>query len=258
MPGPDEQFKKALAEFLESRNLRVSDIPRAATKTPDLLVEDGGPNGALIEIKQKTQNQKELDAYFLEMDSAGLASRSRPTGPRNRLDGIIGSGVRQLTTKDPTRLLFHVLWMHCEGYDALLHELQLRATIYGTQKLISTAHPNVITCFYFWNSSFYRHRLDLDAIIVSRGDQAQMALNDHSPRFGAIKQSKLASAFGTGVFFPQQYQLTDDIMLCDHANARDAESLTLEYLRGKYGIPHLQTINMGMHEAVALAPRTGT
>ncbi len=255
MAERDTIFKRALQEFLESRKLRVTDIPRAATKTPDLLVEDGAPDATLIEIKQKTHDQTELDAYFRQMDDGGLASRSRPTGHRNRLDGIVGDGVRQLIAKDPSRSLLHVLWIHCEGYDAHLHETQLRATIYGTQKLFSTNHPNIITCYYFWNSSFYRSARDLDAVIVSRADQAQMALNDHSPFFETIKQSRLASEFGSAVFFPQQYQLADDLMICDHAQDRDSEDPTLAYLRQKYGFEHLQTINMGMYEAAAPVPR---
>lgn len=164
--------------------------------------------------------------------------------------------MQQLTSKDPNRSYFHILWFHCEGYDADLHELQLRATVYGTQKLFSTAHSNVITCYYFWNSSFFRHRFQLEAVIVSRGDQAQMMLNDHSPRFDAIKQSKLASALGSAVFFPQQYKLSDDVMRCEHSNRRDSEAFTLDHLRAKYGLPHLQTINMQRHEAAASVPRT--
>jgi hypothetical protein len=248
MSDRDEQFKKGVREFFESLALRVADIPRADEKTPDLLIEEGTGDATLIELKQKSHDQKELDTYLQQTDSAGIASRSRSTGHRNRLDGIVASGVQQLTAKDPSRSYFHILWFHCEGYDADLHELQLRATVYGTQKLISTAHSNVITCYYFWNSSFFRHRLQLDAIMLSRGDEAQMLLNDHSPRFDAIKQSKLFLALGSAVFFPQQYQLSDNTMVCTHTNPRDSESFTLDYLRTKYGLPHLQTINMRRHD----------
>jgi len=254
MPQRDTSLKSALRAFLESRDLRVSEIPRAATKTPDLLVEEGAPDAALIEIKQKTHDPKQLDSYFQQMDKGGLASRTRATGYRNRLDGIVGEGVRQLTAKDPSRSHLHVVWIHCEGYDSNLHEMQLRATIYGTQKLVSTNHPNVITCYYFWNSSFYRHAQDLDGVILSKGDQGQVLLNDHSPWFKVIRQSKLAKTFGTAVFSPQPYGLTDDVMICDHLQSRGSEAPTLGYLRAKYSLSHLQTIDMGLYEAVAPLP----
>jgi hypothetical protein len=257
MPQRDTPLKNALRDFLQSRDLRVSEIPRAATKTPDLFVEEGAPDAVLIEIKQKTHDPKELDSYFQQMDQGGLATRSRATGYRNRLDGIVGEGVRQFTAKDPSRSHLHVMWIHCEGYDSYLHELQLRATIYGTQKLVSTNHPNVITCYYFWNSSFYRHAPDLDGVILSRGDQAQLLLNDHSPRFKAIQQSKFATTFGTAEFSPQQYLLADDVMVCDHVQSRESEVPTLAYLRAKYGLSHLQTIDMGLYEGVAPLPPWG-
>jgi hypothetical protein len=255
MSDRDEQFKKTVRGFLESLALLVANIPRADEKTPDMLIEDGTADATLIELKQKTHDQNALGTYLQQTDSAGIASRSRSTGHRNRLDGIVASGVQQLTAKDPGRSYFHILWFHCEGYDAGLHELQLRATVYGTQKLISMAHSNVITCYYFWNSSFFRHRFQLDAVILSRGEHAQMLLNDHSPRFDAIKQSKLATVLGAAVFYPQQYQLSDDVMVCEHTGLRDSEDFTLDHLRTHYGISHLQTIHMQRHEAVASVSR---
>jgi hypothetical protein len=258
MAHRDDSFKQVVAEFLTSMNLRVSDIPRSAEKTPDLVVGDGEPDASLIEIKQKTHDQSEIDGYIEKMEAAGFAVRTKPTGYRNRIDAIVGAGVEQLITKDPTHSYFHVLWFHNEGFDAYLNEVQLRATIYGTQKLISTSHPNVLTCYYFWNSSFFRYRSDLDAVITSRSEEAQMMLNDHSPRFNVVQRSKLASAFGDGVFFPQQFQIGDDTLICDHAESRDSEQFTLDYLCGKHGLEHLQTINMQMHEAAASLPRTGS
>jgi hypothetical protein len=255
MSDRDENFKRVVTGFLESLALRVVDIPRATVKTPDLLIEDGTPDATLIELKQKTHDQSELDAYLDRTYSSGIASRSRSTGHRNRLDGIVASGVQQLVAKDPSCSYFHALWFHCEGYDAGLHELQLRATAYGIQTLISTEHANMINCYYFWNSSFFRHRTQLDAVILSRGEHAQMLLNEHSPRFEAIKQSKLAAALGAAVFYPQQYGLSDDVMICDHTGLRDSEDASLEYLRAKYGLFHLQAIYMQQHEAVASVAR---
>ena len=251
MIDPDRELKNTVSEFLRSNQLRVAEIPRSASKTPDLIIEEGAPDSTLLELKQKTHDEEELSAYLKQMDDVGFAQRSRPTGHRNRLDGIIRFGVQQLVAKDPQRVHLRVLWIHCEGHDSHLHDMQLRATIYGTQKLFSNEHRNIITCFYFCDSSFYRYRQELDAVVISRGDGAQLALNDHSPRFSAIKSSKFASVFGAGVYFPQQYQITDDTMFCDYAGPRTSERTIIEYLMSKYGFTHLQIINMGMHEATA-------
>ncbi len=118
MADPDQALKDALNSFLSALGLRVSEIPRGTGKTPDLMIEEGTDDAVVVEIKQKSHNQAELDAYFRAMDSAGIASRSRPTGARNRLDGIISSGVGQLKEGGWGRRPFRVLWIHCEGYDA--------------------------------------------------------------------------------------------------------------------------------------------
>ena len=259
MAEPDTAFKKVVTEFLESQNLRVSEIPVASKQTPDLLVEEGSPDATLIEIKQKTHDQGELDAYLQRMDELGLASREpKPTGYRNRLDSLVEDAVGQLTEHDPSRTLLHVLWFHCEGWDANLHEDQLHATIYGTQWLRSRERQKLITCYYFRNSSFYRYASNLDAVIVSKLAEIPkyMALNNHSPRFLATKQSKLAQAFGPAAIFPQQYENEPDVMVCDHEFDRGSEAQTLDYLRAKYGLAHLETIDRGvLHEAVARVPR---
>lgn len=255
MAKRDTAFKKAVTDFLESQNLRVSEIPRTGSKTPDLLVEEGSPDSMLIEIKQKTHDQGELDAYFRKVDESGLASRKpMPTGYRNVLDGIVEAAVGQLTEHDPSRNLLHALWFHCEGYDADLHEQQIHATIYGTQNLWSKERPKLITCYYFRDSSFYKHAASLDTVIVSKNAEIPiyMALNSYSPRFDAIRQSKLARAFGAAAFFPQQYEDGQKTMVCESKNERRSETPTLDYLRAKYGLAHLDTINSGvLHEAVA-------
>jgi hypothetical protein len=38
-----------------------------------LLVEEGSPDATLIEIKQKTDNQGGIDAYYKQMNESGLA-----------------------------------------------------------------------------------------------------------------------------------------------------------------------------------------
>ena len=170
----------------------------------------------------------------------------------------IEDAVDQLTKYDPSRALLHAIWFHCEGYDADLHEDQLHATIYGTQCLYSRERRKPITCYYFRNSSFYRHASNLDAVIVSKRAEIpiHMALNNYSPRFHAIQQSKLAQAFGPAAIYPQQYEKDQDIMVCDHEYDRRSETQTLDYLRAKYGLAHLETITgRKIYEAVGRVSR---
>lgn len=250
MTDPDAEIKAMVTQFLTSCGLEVEEIPREHYKTPDLLINSGQPDATLIELKTKGDDPVSMSELNEELDQDGVVTRSQATNYWNTLDGIISSGVKQMRTKDPTRTMNRLLWVHCSGFDAHLHDIRLKATIYGTQKLFSDAIPNIITCFYFWDSSFFKHRADLDGVIISRGDQAQLNLNDKSNRFGHLINSGLARAFATGVFHPQQFPDDQDMMIHDGNLPRNGEKDALEYLRKKYRLDHLQTIDMGMHSGI--------
>ncbi len=94
----------------------------------------------------------------------------------------------------------------------------------------------------------------MDGIVILRGDQAQLHLNEHSSRFASIAQSAFAKAFGPGVFYPKKYATGPEVMICDFAGLRDASEPMLDFLRNKYGVEHLQTLNMGMHSAMMNRP----
>jgi hypothetical protein len=254
MADPDSIIKNQIAGFLVSRGLTVKEIPRSQHKTPDLLVEEGTTDAVLLEIKVKTDNPDEMQALAEKLAKGGIVGRSKPTDGWNRLDALISYAVRQFEEDDPGHQFHRVVWFCCVGLDSHLYEERLKATIYGSQKLISMEISGVVTAYYFWNSAFFRNRGELDGIVILRGDQAQLHLNEHSSRFASIAQSAFAKAFGPGVFYPKKYATGPEVMICDFAGLRDASEPMLDFLRTKYGVEHLQTINMGMHSAMLNRP----
>jgi hypothetical protein len=254
MSEPDSKIKDGVVAFLREQGLAVTEIPRRGDKTPDLHVERGTPEATLIEIKEKTDDPVEMDNYFGQIEDGRIASRSRPTGKRNRIDGLVTAAVSQFQSEDPQRKTFRVIWFHCEGHDAHLNELQIPATLYGTQKLVSTERSNILTAYYFWNSAFFRHAAAVHGAVLSKGGQACLMLNDHSPRFEAFRMSKLVLAFQAAVFWPQKHEGGADVLICNHGERRDTEEISLNHLRNKYMLKHLQTMNMGMLEAATLVP----
>ena len=256
MAEKDAVIKYAIRKFLESHNLVVVELPTAPTKTPDLLVNECGQAVALIEIKQKSHDPVELESFLKQTAGGNIASRSRAMGYRNLLDGIIGAGVKQLKTKDATRSLLRVLWIHCEGRDADLHDTRFRATLLGTQKLFSLNHAGLINCYYFWNNSFFKYGRDLDAVVMHQDTgAAQMLLNEFSFQFDRMKNSGVTQAFGSAVWYPAQYGIDNDTMICGFEESRDTADKMLAFLREKYGFEHLQTMDMGLHEAVIGYPK---
>lgn len=253
MPEPDAEIKNTISGFLTSRGRSVKEIPRAADQTPDLLVDENTPDTALVEIKLKTDDPVEMTDLSQQLQTGEIVGRSKPTDGWNRLDALVSDAIKQMKAVDPGRTMHRVVWFHCVGLDSALSEIRLRATIYGSQKLISMEISGVVTAYYFWNSSFFRHRADLDGVVISRGDEAQIHLNEYSPRFASFAASPLTQAFGPGVWHPKKS--TDrEVMICDYPGARSAPDPILAFLREKYRIKHLQTIDMNMHSAMMNRP----
>lgn len=254
MSDADAELKNQISTFLRSQGRTVREIPRAASKTPDLIVDENTPDAVALELKSKLDDPTEMNDLAAKLALGGIVGRSKPTNAWNRLDALFSAAIKQLKTLDPTHQLHRVVWFHCVGLDSQLNDLRLRATLYGSQKLISTEIENVITAYYFWNSVFFRQRNDLDGVVISCGESAQLQLNEHSPRFSALAGSPFTQAFGQGVFFPGKYVTEPDVMISDFAGERSDAKPTLEYLRTKYRLDHLQTIDLGMESAMMNRP----
>ena len=239
---PDAQLKQAIMAFLRSHGLAVEEIPTSDQETPDLLVERGHADCLLVEVKTKDDDQAEIRDLHSRLKSGRVVERTKPTDAWNVLSGIIKKAVGQMTTHDPARASHHLLWFHSTGIDAPVTEVRLKATLYGTQKLVSLEVRTVITAYYYWNSAFHRFRESLDGVVISRENEAGLFLNPLSARLDALRSSKFVSIFGDP-FLPDPTQT--DIMVCGPDAPRGDESAMLAYLRQARALTHLQTMDMG-------------
>ena len=253
MTKPDAQIKESIRNLLKKKGLQVEDIPETRVKTPDFYIDQGKPDGSLLEVKTKQDDPVELASISAELDSMGLASRTKPIEYWNRLDGIISSSIKQLQEKDPTHKIPHFVWIHCEGLEAELYSMQLKATLYGSQKLFTENDGvGMITCYYFGNSSFFKHRNYLDGVVISREGEAQLNLNELSPHFALARNSSLAKALEPAVFYPTKDKADGDL-INDFTGKRNDKQKNLIYLQTKYAINHLQTIPMNQ-DSVMMRP----
>jgi hypothetical protein len=257
MSEPDANFKFTVSAFLQEAGIACREIPRSDSKTPDLILDAGSPNATLLELKVKEDDPAAMQELDSNLSSGGVVSRSQPTNRWNTIDGIMRDAVGQMNELDPNRLMLRMVWVYCSGFDADLSEMRLKATLYGTQKLFVTGRPNIVTCHYFWDSTFFRHRASLDGVVISHKDEAQLNLNDHSCRFDDAIACPMATAFGSAVYHPQKYIRDNDFMLNDCNGPRNREADTLNYLRQKYELSEMQTINMGRHSAMMRVPKNG-
>jgi hypothetical protein len=249
----EREFNPIAKQMLkEIFGLIAKDIePPGDRRAPDFIIL-GKKNSFLAELKIKEDDPAEMASIKEELKSGEIVSRVTPAGRRNRLDGIIGDGVEQLVSYDTNREHFHVLWIHCVGSDPDFHRRRLTATLFGIQKLFSVDIDPLITCYYFHNSSFFRYRDGLDGIILSSELSIQLCVNSVSPRVDSFRTSELFEAFRSkkGLYDPVLYEGDKAFMIVDSDIDRHNHDKVLNYLKGKYGVNHLQSIDLKKYEGI--------
>jgi hypothetical protein len=249
----ETEFKSCVRTFFDRFGGVTIDIPPTSDKTPDFEIQ--WPNESyILELKIKEDDTEEIKTDSAILKRGEILSKSKALSKRNRLSGIIKDGCDQLAAFDPTHVKLHLLWLHCIGLDADLHWEQFRATLFGAQKLISSDLTTMAECFYFHSSDFFRYRENLDGAFISYGDDVTLCVNSLSSLVGALRSSRLYSSLTEGILDPGALETERTVLIADAACPRDSEQNTLEYLRAKYKLTHLQAITFGRHTAAIAIP----
>ena len=243
-------IKKALQEF----GLVAKDIPPKNAKTPDFEVI-GKNSRYILEFKIKGDDPTEIENDRKILNAGEIVSKEIPTGPRNRLHAIITEGVQQIKEYDPEHNSFHVLWLHSSGRNEHLLNMRFHATLFGTQDLFSLGVKDLITCYFFHDSSFYTHRNDLDAAILTYKNKLQLCVNTLSPNYNNFIKSDLYLALSAGLCDPEILEKKEGFMIANCVINRKAINEVLNFLRSKYSLEHLQTIDLKQHSGMMALPK---
>lgn len=250
----ENKFKPIAKNLLKELGLEVHDISSKNSKTPDFDVK-GGNSRYTIELKIKGDDPDEIKQDSETLTRGEIVNKEIPIGPRNRLYAIIKEGIKQMTEHDPKNKTFHVLWMHSTGRNAKLLNMRFHATLFGTQDLFSVRQKNLITCYYFNESAFYSWRTSLDGAILTYHNKAQLCVNTLSPRLREFQKSDLYKTLSQGLCDPGIFQISEGVMVADcNMDRKDANKI-IAYLREKYKLDHLQTINMKQHSVTMAIPK---
>ncbi len=251
----ENDFKPIAKEILKELGLSAHDIPpKKGRETPDFDVA-GKSSKYTIELKIKSDDPEEIKKDLEILSQGEILSKSTPIGPRNRLHAIIKKGVDQMKEHDPKNETYHVLWIHSAGRDPNLLDMRFHATLFGTQTLISTEKDITFTCFFFEESAFFTHRTVLDGAILTYNNQLQLCVNTLSPRKKDFRQSDLCKSLSRGLCDPDILQKEELYMIADCDTDRKEKSEIIKYLKGKYSINHLQTIEMKQHSGRIAIPK---
>ena len=241
----EDEFKPIVKELLKELGFQVRDLqPSDNALTPDFEVT-GKASKYTVELKIKGDSPEEITKEAEALSRGELVGKSIPIGPRNRLAGVIRTGVKQMLTHNPEGKSFRVIWLHSTGQDPELHYQRFHATLFGTETLFSLRLPNVITCYYFNESAFYSWRDYLDGAMLTYLDTAQLCINTLSPTVEQFRKCELVQSMSKGLCDPDKFHdLQNDVMIVDCAIDRRRPEKVLAYLQEKYSLDHLQAIPM--------------
>ena len=114
------------------------------------------------------------------------------------------------------------------------------------------------TCYFFYNSDFYRYR-DLDGAYLVVADRTsatvRLCLNPFSAQWQTLRDSPFANKLATGLIDPLGQEAAGSAMVVDTEIDRKDKEAILNYLRAKHGIPRLLNMDMNMASAVVVSPR---
>lgn len=248
----DRELKQGVTRMLEQLGFAVQELPRLGdSRSADLLAVK--EQSYLIELKERLDDPTRLAKEEERLAQEGIADTSEPAGYKNRVSGIIVSGVDQLRAHQGVKRDFDLLWLHSSGRYPDVKMRQFRATLYGTTNIYDLDGDQYHRpCYYFYNSEFFRHADVLDGAILSTMSAAQLCINDLSPRVDEFRESTLTRALADGVLDPRVEETQRAGYIADTDIDRKDSAAVLEFLREKYGRKMLSNIELG-YQAVTVA-----
>lgn len=240
-------------------DVSIEEIPRQAERTPDFVAKFGGAT-FLIEEKEK-------------LDDSGFANRRRetllrgdihnfaiPKAPDNRLDGVFSRAASQIGSESAPAHDYGLVWFTASGSKAEAVFDQCIATLYGTVEIFGIDLPNLVTCYFFRNSSFFRHAQVLDGVIVAQISadvfSCKLCINPLSPRYSSFRTTQFVSAFKKhdAVEDPISHERDGIAFVMDTDLDRRDEGVLLSYLERKYSIARIQPIILSILGGESLVP----
>jgi len=240
MPDETSAF---VAEALRSRGFEVNVLPESDAKSADLLASKDG-EAFVIEVKVKTDDPARAQKIDSELQAGQLVREVDQVLPRNTIAGVVRHGVEQLEASaqgDPIRLL----WFMSMGVRGHLYSDQIEKTLLGPTLLIDLLETSFqMQCYFFYESSFFRWRNQLDGAVVAHSKGLKLCVNPFAPRAQRLRLSSLADIFGSAVLDPPVLEAEGEACIADCNLDRSQSYPVLQYLREKLGRRMLINVDM--------------
>lgn len=241
---------KDVLSFFKSQGFRGEVIPTSDKETPDLHITDGAVT-YVFEVKTKFDSQEYIEHKKTTLLASKIYEEVVPITPKNTIDGIIKKGCKQLKNSHSGDLF--LLWIKLKTSDPQRDMDIAKQTILGIQKVWDvTNQHSIVDCYYFKNSSFFRHKDILDGIIFEAENGGEFWINNFSPRYKKIKTCELTKKIQPND--PLETVMRDGQYIVDGTVDRGSENEVIQYLMKKYKSENIKPFDM---KSISVVQRVG-
>jgi len=238
--------EKVIEEILKAYGYQVEKIPTSEVKTPDFLVFDS-TSAYLLEVKTKLPSREQIRERKEILHAGEFYQLNEPIIPNKRLTEIIKKAERQLREYKSQTEVLRLVWLAATDYLEEARMDQFEATLYGSTCVVDwSTRGRAGTCYFFYNSDFFRFRDVLDAAIVSAGSKYRLLLNPLSKSYERMKNSSLACHLHDGVVDPIAIEAQGKAFIVDGDVDRNNEAEVLAFLQTKYESAGIRKITMNL------------
>jgi hypothetical protein len=166
-------------------------------------------------------------------------------------------------------------WIECAGLDQDDQHMFWRYAAYGIGCVVDfasegkpsagngifdavTVERDAHECDYFFESDFHKYRHDLDGVLLAKGKDRTLLVNDRSPNAARALGSCIATRVATTVVEPVSIPWPGQRYLADCETDRADQTKTLTYLAKKYGLGDPRVVPMQRHRIVMRSGKKAT
>ena len=242
-----EVSEKIVEHYILARGQILQRIPREETKTPDFRIDLNG-EVVIIEVKEKQDDPKKQLAINEKLEHQSEVASSQTIKYANSIAGKLEDAAFQLEAYEAPNCI-RIAWINFTGSSAEVDSKLLFKTLFGGQELITNSAGRDLYCYFYNESSFYKHKSKLDAVIESCVRDgylyAELHLNPLSSRNTLALNSQILRALG---FAPRNQidETNPKVVVLDCDIPRRNTQAKAFYLREKYGLQQLEEFNQGV------------
>jgi len=234
------EYSKDLAtSFFNGLGYSVSQIPETTEKRADLLVHDGIDH-YVIEVKEKHSTGSQIRSSKFETEAGIVDINQEPHKRWNALQKILIDASVQLASTPQEPDYFNLIWFHVISADSDMTARRAIYTFYGVADIVPRSHEGPgINCVYFDANPAYAMP-NVDGLIISENNGAQLCLNEFSMNHERFRSSKLVKVLGESVYDPRSFNESNGKIVLRSNVSRNDESIVLDAVEQQTGVRYVR------------------